>query len=717
VCIPAIVYAQETAEQVPVYLEADSVTQDTQANRFIAEGAVEARYGDRTIRADQLIYYPDRDYAEAIGNVTIVEADGTVSFAERAELSANLDNAMATGFSARLSNRTTIGAAYLTRGGDGVNELEQAFYTACRGCNAQGETTTPTWRLKARRVTQDPASEMIHYRNVVLEVKGVPVLYAPYFSHADPSVGRKSGFLLPEVGESSRTGTFAETPYYWNLGPSQDLTIAPRFMTNAAPLVRFEHRKRFHSGETLFQGSLTREQEFDDDGVKFDEEKLRGHIFGDGAFAISDHWSVGFGLERVLGDDDLFFRRYEIDDSDAQRGLYRRGSRRLMSHVYGLRSTPDSITTVSSIAFQGLRVNDDEDEFPTVLPLANWKHAFNEPYVGGRVETSASAVGLQRAEGVDSRRVSAEVTWRKPVALKSGVLIESFANARADVYSVGDFTTASGDVVGDEVITRGLGYVGTEISYPLGKRQGNFDIVIEPVAQLIAAPTGGNDERIPNQDSTSFDLDEGTLFEPNRSPGYDLWEDGARATLGARAEIRSRDRNRAASLFLGQSFRADDESPFSPVTGLSDSVSDIVGEVALQINRRNTVSTRFRLDNDDLNIQRLETTFRLGAGPASLVGKYIDLGDNTLPDQTREEVTLGAELQLARHWSTYYRVQRDLEEDQDRRSLLGLVYRDDCTRVELVYKKEEFLTGDVGSGESIKLQFTLATLGSFGQNR
>ena len=52
-----------------------------------------------------------------------------------------------------------------------------------------------------------------------MEVKGVPVLYLPYFEHADPSVKRKSGFLVPSFGNSTDLGNYIEIPYFLNLAP------------------------------------------------------------------------------------------------------------------------------------------------------------------------------------------------------------------------------------------------------------------------------------------------------------------------------------------------------------------------------------------------------------------------------------------------------------------------------------------------------------------
>ena len=45
---------------------------------------------------------------------------------------------------------------------------------------------------------------MIYFEDARLEFFGVPLAYIPYFSAPDPTVKRKTGFLIPTFGTSSR---------------------------------------------------------------------------------------------------------------------------------------------------------------------------------------------------------------------------------------------------------------------------------------------------------------------------------------------------------------------------------------------------------------------------------------------------------------------------------------------------------------------------------
>lgn len=715
--LPATALAQtESAAADPfaqgvVYLEADEVIDDREAGYVIARGNVEARYGDRLVRADELTYYPADGRVVAKGGVAVVLPDGSVTYADEVELKDDLTSGQALGVAVRMPNQGKVGARAFIRRDPTTNEFERAFYTACEPCAEPGEPTPrPTWRLRARKVTQDTKKQMIFYRDAVLEIKGVPVFYTPYFAHADPSAPRRSGFLIPSFGESSRTGTFFELPYYWAISKHQDLTLSPRVMSDAYPLLSFEHRRRFFSGGTILQGSMTYEQEFDDNGNAFGEEKFRGHIFGDGAFRISENWDWGFGVERVS--DDLYFRRYDIDDEDKARGIYRRGSKRLLSQLFFVGQDDDFYASFAALAFQGLREGDDEDLFPVVTPLIDARAILFDDLLGGRVEGRASSAVLERSEGADSRRLTLEAEWTRPTILRNGVVATPFALARADYYDVNSVPFGSG--TSSDTFGRALGLFGADLGYPLVRTEGSTRIILEPIAQLIVAPYGGNDERIPNEDSYSFDVDPAALLDHNRSTGYDVWEEGPRATVGGRATAQWGEQGGGASFFLGQSYRARDAREFAPVSGLGGSQTDIVGSASLAFDRRNSVTANFRIDDDTFDFQRFDLGAQAAYGPARFTGRYLKFDEALLSGRPKEEATLGAGLELTKNWGVFYEVNRDLDLDETRRAFIGLVFDDECTRFEIIYKQERTQDRLIGSGESIRLQLTLSTLGSFG---
>ena len=58
------------------------------------------------------------------------------------------------------------------------------------------------------------AAKTIYYKNVVVKIYAVPVLYFPYFFHPDPTVKRQSGFLAPSFSNSKSLGASFKVPYF-----------------------------------------------------------------------------------------------------------------------------------------------------------------------------------------------------------------------------------------------------------------------------------------------------------------------------------------------------------------------------------------------------------------------------------------------------------------------------------------------------------------------
>ena len=294
---------EESSE--PVYLEADELVEDRQSGRYIARGDVRMRSGDRVLRAREIVYDPVPGRVTASGGVEIYEGDQPAQLADEIILDDALSEGVARSFATLLENNGRAAAAHALRRPDGSVELSSAYYTACELCES-GEGT-PTWRLRASRVVRDRDAQMIYYRDARLEILGAPVFYAPVFSHPDPSTPRRSGLLMPRVDISNRLGFTYQQPYAWIISPYQDLTIAPRVMTEANPLLELEYRKRFYSGQIRIESSFTYEREFDEDGF-FGEEEPRGHVFAVGDFNITDQWRWGFGAQAAT--EDLYLRRY-----------------------------------------------------------------------------------------------------------------------------------------------------------------------------------------------------------------------------------------------------------------------------------------------------------------------------------------------------------------------------------------------------------------------
>ncbi len=699
-------------DQKSFYLEADSVAQDDENKIVTAEGHVEVRYRGRTLRAQTLIYNSATGAVTAKGDVVIVNPDGTAEFAREVALDDDLKTGVALGFSARLKGNVKIAADSVIRRSEDVSELNRAIYTPCEICAENGKPKQPTWSIQASRVIQDTAHHIIYYRNAVIKVLGVPVLLAPIFWTPDAESHAQSGFLAPKIQVSRRRGVYWEQPYLFVIDPSMDLKVSPIINSKVNPFLNLEWRKRFYSGYIDARFGYTYDREFDNSGDPLPGSDLtsRSYVLASGAFQIDSHWSAGFGAERVT--DDLLFDRYDIQGVYDRRGLFETDSRRLLSQLFVVRQDQQSYLSISALNFQGLRIGDLNAAMPVVAPLIEARWEPETPILGGRLRFVGSGVVLERKvdpndptlAGVDSRRGTVQADWRGSITLHNGIRIEPFGSGRFDLYSVSDF----GPTLSSKTTSRGIASAGVDVSYPLIRQSGDTTIVLEPLVEGILSQNATPDPSIPNQDSADFVFDETNLFDPNRAPGFDVYDSGIRLNAGGRATVSWGD-GRQLRAFVGRSFRADPDRTLPLPSGYSDRSSDWILAASATPFRGITVYSRTLLDGSSGALRRQEAGVDMLIGRVQGYARY--LRDYTDPTGSREVAEAAADVFVTKHWGLVVYGARDLQKDFWARRDIGVVYQDDCTRVELVYHREEAFTRLGGPSDSVQLRLTLATLG------
>lgn len=691
--------SQNPLDQGAVLLQADEASFDPEVGQYIAKGHVEATYGRRTLLADEIIYDQKAGTIVASGNVSILEQSGEVIYAERVELDGELKDGIIETMGVLLAENTRLAAAKVTRQGN-VLHLERAVYSPCKVCKETGDTV-PLWQIKALKVTHDKDGQSITYRHAYLEFGGVPIFYTPYFSHADPTVPRKSGFLVPSIGNSTDLGNYIEVPYHWVLAPNYDVTLSPLLLSEEAPVMKAEFRMRTKRGQFVFGGSVTQPDRRDETGLNVGGKENRNHLFGNGLFVINETWDWGFDVG--LTSDDTYLKRYDISQEDE-----------LTNRLFVAGRDGRNFGSVEGIYFVGLRLKDIQGVTPLVLPNANFEYYFDRAVLGGTVSVTGNALALHRSNGTDMQRLSFEPSWSRSIATKNGHLYRLFGTVRADLYHASDLLESLTAITDqdEETVARVIPTLGLDWHYPLVRQRGGITQLIEPIAQLAISPYGSNPEEIPNEDSLSFEFDDTNLFRSNKFPGLDRHEDGVRLNLGFRAQLIGFGAGENSIMF-GQSFRLRDSDLFDPSTGLGEKSSDYVGKIVLSPLPMFDLTHRFRLDKDDLSFRRNEVDLGFGSEDYSLKVGYLrlaaELSESGLEE--REELNVETQLKIRGNWSFRASGRRNLVEDEMVRAQASFVYEDECTDFEIAIRRRFTRFRDIEPATSIFFRIRLKTLG------
>jgi LPS-assembly protein len=696
-----------------VAFEASQVDYDSDADLVTASGDVLLRSGDQSVRADSIAWNRKSGQIVANGDVRMVDEDGNELFTDHVELTDELQEGAMTNLLLVLREGGRLAAATGARDEKGNIALTRAAYSGCQVETAAGCPKTPSWRITAERVLYDPAIKKIRFRGAYFELFGMRVLPLPILSLA---VGDQanSGVTIPSIGYSQSNGLEVSDSYYWRIADNRDLQMTATGYSKVAPMVSAQYRALTDSGAYQITGNLTYGPRIPlGSSVPTTEKDWRGYLDANGRFQLDPNWSVTGSVR--FATDRTYLRRYDISRDD-----------RLRSTIDVERIDDDSYFSIAGWATQVLLTDQKQGLVPIALPEIDYRHRFDDPWLGGKLELHLDSLALTRTAGQDTQRAFASAQWDLRRVTPWGQEVTFTALMRGDVYhSDENATTVTALYRGDSGWqARAVAIAAIDVKWPLvGTLLGGTQ-VLTPRVQLVASPPIRN-LAIPNEDARSIDLEDSNLFALNRFPGYDRIEDGVRVTYGADWEL-DRPGWRVRST-IGQSYRLSDKPALFPTgTGLQGRFSDWVGRTEIRFRDFVKFTHRFRLDKDNFAVRRNEIDATVGSDKTYVELGYLRLNrdsDLTFEDlQDREELRAAGRVAFARYWSVFGSAVvnlTDKKEDptntsdgfQPLRTRLGLAYSDDCLEFGVTWRRDYVQIADARLGNTFQFFFSLKNLG------
>ncbi len=732
-------YAQELTQRDPnaqLLLKADELVYDNNAQVVTAIGNVQLEYDGYNVVAERVSYNRRTRRVVATGNVEIVEPDGNRIFAEKIDLTDDF----ADGFVDALRVETTDNTRFAAESAErvpGKTVFNNGVYTACVAC-PERQDRPPFWQIKAERVIVNNVTKDVTYRNARFELFGQSIAYLPYFSHADPSVKRKSGFLIPQAGYEEDLGWWYRQRYFLVTGDSHDLTLGLTGFSRQGALADLRWRHQLENGFYTLRAAGIRQEE--PTAFEFDPDRSqtrRGMFATTGRFDINPRWQYGWNI--LVQGDRNFSRTYDITDYSAEnitnevylRGLNDRSYFDLSAYQYLIQP---SIITPLSDAFQ------DEDQQADVLPSLDYNYVTTGPATGGEIGLDVNITSLSRNElnqvipetaapdirthGIEgqSSRVSADLQWKRTLNTPPGLLVTPSLSIRGDVTNVDNERDAAVTVQEGSTF-RYMPTAGLKISYPVLARTDTSSHVFEPLAQLLVRPDLSFDGVLPNEDAQSLVFDTTTLFQHDKFSGYDRIEGGTRLNAGVRYSGIFGN-GLSLSALVGQSFHLAGRNPYArqddlvnagEESGLESDRSDYVASLGVGIRNKLLLNLQGRFDENNFELRRGETSLTYSSGRTNLTGNYTFIDeqpDHGFPND-RQQIGFTASRKVTDNWSFYAGAQYNIEHSIFVSDGFGLRYQA-CECFDLSLSFNETRDFDGNADRSIGFRIGLRTLSEFG---
>ena len=659
---------------------ADKITYDPRTKIAVATGMVKMVYGPFTLIATRVEYNSKTGAFKANGSVEIREPNGNILQADRMDLTNKFKTGFAEHVKALLTNNVTITAEYARRFEGEITVYEHATYSACTDCVTR--SGHPLWQVVADKATHNNITHDISYVNPKLQVNGVTIAASPYFTYPDPTVKRRSGWLVPDVKVGGVYGIGVAPIYFWAMAPDHDLTFRPLLTSKQGLVADLEWRQATETG--LYNIRAMGVHQFTRLPAP-DNQEWRGAVTSEGKFALSDDWN--WGWHGTFASDRTFLDHYGYDDREIAN-----------NDIYATGLWDQNYVSAELLNFQSLSSDVKQGDMPYAMPFVMGEHIFRDVGLGGDVSLNWSAYSLHRADsstpystvdhGTDQTRGIVDLGWKTEMISDNGIVVVPFAKLRNEIYVTDNIPDPSvpGGIRNSETTGQFLPSAGVDVRMPFISSVKYGQSIISPVFQFISAADQQNLNQWGNEDAITLNFDHTSLFLSDRFTGLDRYEGGTRANVGVTYAYYDSGGGfvRASA---GESIHIAGQNSFLSGSGLSGENSDLVANVLFQPWDNVSLSYEARILNDFSALDRQEALASLTFDRFSANLGYLNIKAEPNYGRTHDENWVQGDFKfgLDDGWDVFGGLTYDIAYSQLTRKTLGLEFDCECMNFKLAY--------------------------------
>lgn len=692
-------FNKEESKDKDIHFSADELENNEDTQIITATGSVNISRSNLSLVADRVTYNQNDDTIIATGNVMITEASGDVVYSDNVKLQDKMSKGDMDNIKVILKDKSRMWATSAQKYSDDNKIMRNVIYTPCDNCKNE----KPLWQLKAGKVAHDALNKNVNYQNARIEVKGVPVFYTPFLSHPDPTVKRRSGFLPPTFRSNSYLGAGFQPKYFWNISDQEDLTLAPIFTMDKGVVADATYRKYFYRGNLNAHGSIMKDD---------DTDKNRGHLFLDGRYEVSDFWEAKLDINYASSGS--YLHDLTLDKRD---DTWLVSSAKLLGYDFRDYAAIESYY-YKLISYDAKSRKIDK---PYIVPLMTYENISDPMAFGSYFKTTLNYASVLKEDNESTQRATMINAWILPFTSSLGDKYKLQASMKSDLYYVDNYDYDNGRNL-DGALARIFPQLGLEWKLPFVKATESSRQIFEPTIVAIAAPNGGQRNRIiPNEDSLYQEIDDTNVLSLDRYAGYDRNDTGSRVSYGFNWSAYGEKTGRT-SAFIAQTYNFTQDPDNYPTTyATDDNFSDYVGRIYAAPNEYISFDYRFRADKDDFKLKYSELAGNFGPKILNAYIGYIKLHDDNKYYEfnegytEREEIYAGIRSQLTRDWSIEVYDLVDMSKNGGTLEYGGkLTYEDECLKLITNLRKNNSNDPEFKGDFEISVTFILKTLGGVG---
>jgi LPS-assembly protein len=595
--------------------------------------------------------------------------------------------------------------------------VNNAIFTSCKI-----NDNCPPWSIKADEIIHDKIKKDMIYKNAILKIYDVPVLYFPSFFHPDPSVKRRSGFLQPQFNNSETLGSSLYIPYFKTLGPDKDLTIKPTF---------FEKSTKFEKEKYLLQGEYRKK--YKNSSLIADVGFLRDYKSrNDNKWRNANHLSLDYINNLNLPN--YLLSRFEAQIERVNNDTYLKVFQNIFPKYSNMPKNPSTMNSNFKFYLDkedqnfstGIDIYENlghknSDRYQYTLPYYDFSKNItslisNKSINGSLNFTSSGNNSLKNTNNLRST-INNSLSYSSPSFITNLGFKNDFSLYLKNSNAIGKNDT----IYTSDPQIDGMSTVKIDSALPLIKFKKNVKETLTPKISLRANP--GNNMKDYSQSSSILNVD--NIFDLNRLGLSNDFENGRSLTIGLdykfdkienynfneiEIEQDQEIKDKYLELKIATVLRDKIENDIPTSSTINKKNSDIFGSIENNLLENINLNYKFSLKNDmkTLNSNEIGAKFSLNnfVTTFNFIEQRNEIGSvNVISNETEYKLNNNSSLKF----STRRNKKINLTEYYN----LSYEYQNDCLTAALRFNKTFYKDKDLVPTEDLFFSITLIPLTTY----
>jgi len=580
------------------------------------------------------------------------------------------------------------------KGKNDITRIKKGLFTSC-GINEK----CPPWSVQAEEIIHDKNKKQIEYKNAFIKIYDWPVFYLPKFFHPDPTVKRQSGFLKPQLNNSSILGSSIYTPYFKVFSENKDLTLRPTIFDSDIYMLQAEYRQEnknssfigdigFATGyKSTLQNNKNSLSHF---FAKFNKDlKLPNFLTS----------SLNSSIKKVSNDTYL-----KVFDNSLSETPLSPGNRNVMSNSVQMILDHEKFNFDTGMTAYEDLTKKNSDRYQYVFPYYNFDKSFYFDNLPGSFNLSSSGRNTLKNTNNLKSNIFNDLKYNS----KNYISNLGFKNNFNFYFKNSNFVAKKDSKYKNSPTIRFENIYEFESSFPLSKKTINYSSSITPKISYRINPGDMKD-----QGTLGRRINVGNIFSINRLGIEDEFESGQSLTYGVNYRKSSLQKEQFFDYTLSAVLRDKKNEKIPESTSINNKNSNIFGSLKNKLSENIFIDYNFSVDNDltTFHYNSISTTFKVN----NFVTKFNFVEENNkyVDTNTLSNVTT---YNFAEDNFITFKTRRNRKINLTEYYDLIYEYKKDCLVAGLKYRKTYYEDRELKPKEDLLFTITLIPLTTYEHN-